>query len=307
MSLLASNIVIPGLLERRSSSAGNDAFTHSVHPTAEGVALGFSTDLARIEHSRGSSAAEPLLNAWIDGTLLAHSRDDNGDDWGTFGLVSGGIDYLTTDTALLGVSFHVDQMRDSSDTGVEITGTGWLVGPYGSFEIGSGVFFNASLLHGGSSNDVETDFFDGRFDSHRWLFDTSITGRWTLDDVTSLTPRLRAVYFDESVGNYSVSNDAGSAIALRGFSQQQFRVSVGADLERRVELESGLTLLPNVGVTGGFAGLDGSGAFGSIVSGLSLSNRGTWITELGIRFDMENGGQVSAGARLGFAMKVGAL
>src|SRR5690606_13653258 len=116
------------------------------------------------------------------------------------------------------------------------------------------------VLHGGSSNDVDMAFFDGRFASRRWLFDTSITGQWRLDKATSLRPRLRALYFAETVDDYSVANEAGNRVGISGFKQQQFRVSAGAELERRIELRNGLALTPNVGLTGGFAGLDGSGA-----------------------------------------------
>ncbi|HWK50137.1 MAG TPA: cadherin-like beta sandwich domain-containing protein, partial [Steroidobacter sp.] len=304
MSLLASNIGAPDLLERRRASAGEDAATGSVQPNAGQLAAGFSTDLARINGSRGDGAAEPLpFNVWIDGTLLAHNRDENGDRWGTFGLISGGVDYLATDKALLGVSLHLDHMRDPTEDDVTLTGRGWLAGPYGSFEIVDNVFFNAHLLHGTSSNDVDTTFFDGRFDSRRWLLDTSVTGQWQLDEVTTLTPRLRALYFDETVRDYRVSNAAGDAIGLPGFTQKQFRVSFGADFERRIELKNGLTLIPNAGLTGGFAGLDGSGAFGSVVSGVTLSNQDKWTTEAGVRFDMEGDGQVSTGGRLGFSMR----
>lgn len=304
MSLLASNIGAPDLLERRRASAGEDAATGSVQPNAGELAAGFSTDLARINGARGDEAAEPLLfNVWIDGTLLAHNRDENGDRWGTFGLISAGVDYLATDKALLGVSLHLDHMRDPTEDDVTLTGRGWLAGPYGSFEIVDNVFFNAHLLTGASSNDVDTTFFDGRFDSRRWLLDTSVTGQWQLDAVTTLTPRLRALYFDESVRDYRVSNAAGDTIGLHGFTQQQFRVSFGADFERRIELRNGLTLIPNAGLTGGFAGLDGSGAFGSVASGVTLSNQDKWTTEAGIRFDMEGDGQISTGGRLGFSMR----
>src|SRR5690606_24073218 len=132
------------------------------------------------------------LNFWIDGTLLAHNSDDNGDRWGKFGLVSGGVDYLAADRALIGMSVHLDHMSDPTEEGIEVRGSGWLAGPYGSFEIVQGVFLNAHVLHGGSSNDVDMAFFDGRFASRRWLFDTSITGQWRLDKATSLRPRLRA-------------------------------------------------------------------------------------------------------------------
>ncbi len=304
MSLLASNIGAPDLLDRRRVNDGAEAASGTIQPGAGELAVGFSTDLAQARRSRGDGTAAPLpFNLWMDGTLLAHNRDENGERWGTFGLFSGGLDYLVSDRALLGVSFHLDHMRDPTEEDVTLTGRGWLAGPYGSFEIVQDLFFNVHLLQGRSSNDVDSAFFDGRFDSRRWLLDTSLAGQWRFDELTTLTPRLRALYFDETVRDYRVSNQSGSIIAMPGFAQKQLRVSFGADLERRIELNNGLTLIPNAGLTGGFAGLDGSGAFGSVVAGVTLSNRDLWTTEAGVRFDMEGDGQIATGGRVGFSMR----
>lgn len=201
------------------------------------------------------------------------------------------------------MSAHIDHMTDATDADAMLKGRGWLVGPYGSIEIGKGVLFDTSLLYGGSSNDIDTRFFDGKFSTRRWMWDSSITGQWNLDDMTVLTPRLRAVYLNETVEDYSVQNGAGGTLELDGFIAEQFRISLGAELERRFVLENGLSLTPKIGVAGGFAGLDGNGAFGSVETGLSLSNGSGWVIDAGVLLNIEGDGQTSAGAKLGLSTR----
>ncbi|OOG69728.1 hypothetical protein B0E45_15430 [Sinorhizobium sp. A49] len=174
-------------------------------------------------------------------------RDENGGRWGTFGLISAGADYLLSEKALIGLSFHFDSMTDPTDADAELTGNGWLTGPYASFELGSGVFLDTSLLYGGSWNDVDTEHFDGSFDTYRVMWDSKLQGQWQLGDATVLTPALRAVLLNETVDDYSVSNGDGTKVDLKGFAQEQLRFSVGAELERAYRLESGLLLTPRLG------------------------------------------------------------
>lgn len=255
--------------------------------------------LSRSDVADGVTDAIPsLFNVWIDGTFLAHNRDENGSSkWGSFAALSIGADYLLTEKALVGLSFHHDYMKDPTDEDAELTGNGWLAGPYVSFEIGNGVFWDTSILYGGSSNNIDTLLWDGSFDTTRWLFDTSIKGQWQLDDVTVLTPKLRAVYFSEKVEAYSVRNDLGDVIEIDGFREEQFRVSLGAEISRQFSLESGSTLTPKLGVTVGYSGLDGAGAFGSLSAGVSLNTADDWNIDAGVLFGIEGDGQTSAGVK----------
>lgn len=301
-NLLSSSIRLPGLMDRRRIA--NDPVTTRLSPSADGLALNIATSLAQIEAARGAVAgAEPSsatpFNLWVDATLMAHNREENDGRWGTFGLFSAGGDYLINDKVLIGLSAHVDHMTDPTDADANLKGTGWLVGPYGSVEIGKGVFFDTSLLYGGSTNDIDTRFFDGSFSTRRWMWDSSITGRWNLDDLTVLTPRLRAVYLNESVDDYSVANGTGGTLEMTGFTVEQFRVSLGTELERRFVLENGVSLTPRIALAGGLAGLDGGGAFGSVGTGLSVSTAGGWLIDADVLLSIEDDGRMSAGAKLG--------
>lgn len=305
--LIASTIHVPGLMDRRRMGTATDPVTARVTPSKDGLSVSFSSSLAQIESARDSadhirgSAASPF-NVWIDGAVLAHNNKDiNGGKWGNFAMLNLGADYLLNERALLGLSFHYDHMTDPTDENAELKGNGWLFGPYTSLEIGSGVFWNANLLYGGSSNTVDMPLWDGTFDTQRWLADTSLEGQWNLSNDTVLTPKMRAVYFIEKVEDYSISNDAGDAIGISGFDEEQLRISLGAEIARSFTLENGSTMTPALGLTGGFSGLDGAGAFGTVRAGLSIQTADLWALDAGLLLNFEGDGSRSIGGKIGAA------
>lgn len=311
-NLLSSSIKLPGLQERHRLASASEPVTTTVSPSAEGINLGFSTSLAQIRAARaaaeaeaGGDAIEPDLspfNIWAYGTLLLHNREENGSKWGSFALFSTGADYLLTDKALVGLSFHFDRMTDPTDADAELTGNGWLAGPYASIEIGKGVFLDTSLLYGGSVNDIDIRSYDGTFDTRRWMSDTSLKGEWMLDEATTLTPKLRVVYFNEHVEDYRVSQGA-DVIDLKGFTEEQLRLSTGFDLARVYTLENGLDLTPAAGVNVGYSALDGDGIFGGFTAGLTLSNNTNWDINFSLLVNIEGDGQKSAGGKFGVSVR----
>lgn len=305
-NMIASTINVPGLMERRRMATATDPITARMTPSSDGMTLGFSTSLAQLESARDASDGQAgeyfsPFNIWIDGSFLAHNREENGNKWGNFAMVSAGADYLLSEKALIGVSFHYDRMTDPTDEDATLTGNGWLAGPYASFEIGKNVFWDTSLLYGGSANDIDTQFWDGAFDTSRWLFDTSIKGQWNLDEVTVLTPKLRAVYMSETVDDYEVTNGAGDILDLNGFTSEQLRASLGAEISRQITLDDDLILTPKLGATAGFSGLDGSGVFAQASAGLSMQTSQGFDIDFGLLFNIEGDAEQSAGARVGIS------
>ncbi|MCM2468426.1 putative Ig domain-containing protein [Agrobacterium vitis] len=308
-NMISSAIKVPGLMERGRMARATTPVTTRMSPSTQGMTFGFSTSLAQMESARDSADGiaggySSPFNIWIDGAVLAHNdKDTNGSKWGSFAMINMGADYLLTDKALLGLSFHYDRMTDPTDEDAMLTGNGWLAGPYTSFEVTKGVFWDASLLYGGSSNTIDTEFWDGNFDTQRWMLDTSIKGKWSLDQATVVTPKLRAVYFSETVDDYSVKNSSGDSIDLDGFTSEQFRVSLGAEIARSFTLASGSTLTPKLGLTTGFSGLDGSGLFGSVTAGASMQTTEAWAIEGSLLFNIEGEGEKSVGAKVGLSRK----
>ncbi|MGV1909782.1 putative Ig domain-containing protein [Agrobacterium vitis] len=308
-NMISSAIKVPGLMERGRMARATTPVTTRMSPSTQGMTFGFSTSLAQMESARDSADGvaggySSPFNIWIDGAVLAHNdKDTNGSKWGSFAMINMGADYLLTDKALLGLSFHYDRMTDPTDEDAMLTGNGWLAGPYTSFEVTKGVFWDASLLYGGSSNTIDTQLWDGNFDTRRWMLDTSIKGKWSLDEATVVTPKLRAVYFSETVDDYAVKNSSGDTIDLDGFTSEQFRVSLGAEIARSFTLASGSTMTPKLGITTGFSGLDGSGLFGSVTAGASLQTTEAWAIEGSLLFNIEGEGEKSVGAKVGLSRK----
>ncbi|WP_349961798.1 putative Ig domain-containing protein [Rhizobium sp. ZPR3] len=306
-NMIANTIEVPGLLQRRQMQKATDPITARMMPSEEGMTLGFSTSLAQMRAAGGDAdAASAPFNVWIGGAFLAHddkNKNDSTSKWGSFAMINMGADYLISDHALIGLSFHYDRMTDPTDEDAELTGNGWLAGPYASLEIGKGVFWNGSLRYGGSSNTINTQFWDGNFKTTRWMADTSIEGQWNLDEDTTISPKLRAIYFSEKVDDYTVKNSSGDAIAIDGFNEDQFRVSLGAEIARSFVLESGSKLTPKLGLTGGFSGLDGAGAFGAVTAGLQLQTMNFWMLDTSLLFNIEGDGQKSVGAKVAAAKK----
>jgi len=309
-NLLSSTVKVPGLIERRRAAMSTDPVTTAVTPSEKGARLGFSSSLSQIQAARDAAdaaatgqtfvATDRPFDIWVNGSFLFHKdEDDRNDKWGNFALFSLGADYLLSDRALIGLSFHYDYMTDPTDADAELKGNGWLAGPYASFEIGQGVFLDANLLYGGSSNDIDTGIFTGTFDTTRWMADVKLTGEWQLDEATVLMPKLRAVYFNEETEDYTVKNPLGEVIDLKGFIEEQARLSIGFDVERTLELENGLILSPTVGADVGFASLDGEGLFGRVSAGLALSNNDNWDLDFSLLFNIEGDGSKSAGAKVG--------
>lgn len=303
--MISSNIYVPGLLDRRQMGQANEPVSVQMMPSENGMTANFATSLAQMEAARDradgleSSASSNLFNIWIDGAFLAHNdKDINGGKWGRFAMLNVGADYLVNEKALIGLSFHYDHMTNPTDTDAELTGNGWLAGPYASLEVGRNVFWNASLRYGGSSNDIDTTFWDGTFDTSRWMADTSLEGQWALQNGATITPKLRAVYFSESVDHYTVKNSAGDEIGIDGFDEEQFRVSLGAEIAKSFDMSNGMKVTPKLGLTGGFSGIDGSGAFAQVATGLALETETFWMFDASLLFNADGDGAKSVGGRL---------
>ncbi|WP_168879747.1 putative Ig domain-containing protein [Rhizobium sp. P28RR-XV] len=306
-NMIANTIEVPGLLQRRQMETATDPITARMMPSQEGMTLGFSTSLSQMRAAGGDAdAASAPFNVWVGGAFLAHddkNKNDSTSKWGSFAMINMGADYLISERALIGLSLHYDRMTDPTDEDAELTGNGWLAGPYASLEVGKGVFWNGSLRYGGSSNTIDTQFWDGNFTTTRWMADTSIEGQWNLDEDTTISPKLRAIYFSEKVDDYTVKNNSGDAITIDGFNEDQFRVSLGAEIARSFVLENDTKLTPKLGLTGGFSGLDGAGAFGAVTAGLQLQTTNFWMLNTSLLFNIEGDGQKSVGAKVAAAKK----
>ena len=300
MGLLSSTIEVPGLMERRRMASATSPVTMQYAPSEAGPKIALSTSLvqAMAAETNGQIADNLPFNIWLDAVFLAHNRDRNGDRWGNFGMVSVGGDYLVTEKLLLGLSAHFDTMTDPTDEDAEFSGQGWMAGPNASLELGKGVFWDTSFKLGGSSNDIDSGAWHGSFDTRRLMFDTTIKGRWDIGDNVVLTPSIRALYFRETVEDYAIAN-GNDTVAIEGYAQEQLRFSAGLQVEKTLNLANGNDLKARAGITGGFSGMDGEGAFGQVRAGASYVFGDGLFLDGDALYNYSDGGSQSVGARFG--------
>lgn len=310
--LLASGIKVPGLLEHRAMASGNRPGALAMTPNGNSITMNFASSLAELKAwgEAGDAASalaaapadEPLpFNVWIDGKATVHLRSDSAEDhWGKFALVSVGADYLVNDKLLIGVALHADFMDDLTYTS-STSGSGIMVGPYLSTEIGDGVFLDASAFYGRSWNRVSTDIFGGEFESQRLVVNAKLEGEWALGESLTFRPSATAFYLHETVDDYSVSNAIGEAVALAGFTSDQVRLSAGGVFELETQFGDALTLKPFLGASLGLASVNGTtatgGIFGTLTSGFTLFGDGDWSVGAGLDLGLEASGLKTATAK----------
>jgi hypothetical protein len=62
------------------------------------------------------------------------------------------------------------------------------------------------------------------------------------DAATTIEPKLRAIYLSEKVDDYTIENGSGDVLGLDGFTEEQLRVSLGAEIARMSTLANDMTL-----------------------------------------------------------------
>ena len=82
-NLIASSIEIPNLLQRRRLAAAMDPVSSSFSPSEDGLLLGFATSTAQMSGAGNAingvmDAPPPSFNLWVDGTIMVHNRQDDG-------------------------------------------------------------------------------------------------------------------------------------------------------------------------------------------------------------------------------------
>ena len=127
------------------------------------------------------------------------------------GVLTAGAEYLFTDNFLAGLRLSVDYLDASfdSDANSEISGFGWLAGPYIAAELANNVFLDGFLGYGTSSNDYDGNYegFDlsGEFGTQRMAGYLNISGKYQ-SGALLLTPLIGASYGKEWSDSFKVQN-----------------------------------------------------------------------------------------------------
>ena len=122
-----------------------------------------------------------------------------------------GAEYLITDNFLAGVRLSVDYTEASFDSAAnsDISGYGWLAGPYISAEIATNIFLDGFVGYGTSWNDYQGNYegFDlsGNFETQQVAGYLNLSGNYKSGAIL-LTPLLGVAFGKEWSGDFKVDN-----------------------------------------------------------------------------------------------------
>jgi outer membrane autotransporter protein len=169
----------------------------------------------RMALGAGDGGSSPLAydtaspwDLWVEGRYSGFN-DDNGnlDRNGHVGVLYVGGDYRLTENMIVGVLAQFDWAKDDSSVlASEVSGNGWMVGPYLSARVHDNIYFDLRAAWGRSSNDLTLDAATGSFDTSRWLVKGTLAGNWTYG-AWRLTPSADLAYITESADAFT--NSAG--------------------------------------------------------------------------------------------------
>lgn len=158
----------------------------------------------------GITVARARFDGWVEGNVgYARNKDNNTSD--DFSNLAVGADYRVSERWLLGMvgAYHNIDSR-TFETAPDISGKGWMAGPYAGYKINSQMFMSLKALHGVG----ETRYFatpessldaDG-LETARWLLDATVTGNWKTGNWT-LSPSAQLTHFAEH-GSQTMGSDA---------------------------------------------------------------------------------------------------
>jgi hypothetical protein len=176
---------------------------------------------------------ERRFDIWFDSTFALFERA--GSD-GHFSTGTIGADYLVTDALLVGAFVSVDQLTQLGlPFANEISGLGWLAGPYATVRLGDNLYLDMLAGGGFASNSIDTGLgAPDHFDSSRWLVNASLQGDWG-NDTWRFAPRLGLSYFEETSEAYT----DGNGFAIPSVTVGMGRFAAGPGLTHSATGEDG--------------------------------------------------------------------
>ncbi|NNE59135.1 MAG: DUF11 domain-containing protein [Hellea sp.] len=140
------------------------------------------------------------INLWTEASLVSLHQDTTDND---LALIYAGIDYRVGDNTIIGIMGQYDWAEEEDRTqNFEISGSGWMVGPYMVTRLSDKLIFDGRAAWGKSSNDVSPfQTYTDNFKTNRWLLKGQFTGDFMLDD-WRFNPNLSVIYFEEDQKAY---------------------------------------------------------------------------------------------------------
>ena len=145
------------------------------------------------------------LDVWVQAVYTSIDDDRAGlDANSTFGLYYLGVDMMASENVLVGALLQWDHAETVTGTyRSEVSGDGWLAGPYVVARLADNVYFDARGAWGQSENDVNPiGLYVDSFDTSRWLLEANLTGEINSGN-WRISPKLGIAYFNEEQTAYT--------------------------------------------------------------------------------------------------------
>jgi len=297
---------------------------------SEQAALRYScTQRGAGDHDMAGCSEKAL---WLEGTLGRYGSGDEAT--GRFAIVHGGLDRLVNRDLLVGIGVqydHITREGKQENEAADITGDGWMVGPYMTARLSEKLYFDGSISAGKASNRITlpgqgTDkYASSRLGAYGTLFGDYDRGN------INIRPSGSLVYFEETAPSWHDNNgiripefrtrqvdmEAGLRITQTmadGVSSRYIEVEgvfalsdTEEDKHKRLRAGAGATVrIPFGGILDAGVTFDGLGDddWQSYAFTLGYSVSPSWLpgnVEAGLSFDGEDIGEWNPGTlRLGF-------
>lgn len=200
--------------------------------------------LGGADSSYSTATSGQRFDVWMEGQLT-HFDGDKTQSSGDLSMLYAGADYLITPDLLIGALVQFDRVSDRSSTfGSEVTGSGWMAGPYMAARLMPNLFFDARVLWGRSQNDTSPfGTYTDSFETSRWLARADLTGNWEFD-AWRFTPTAGVTYYEDRQEAYVDSN----SVAIDGQTVSLGRFNFGPEIGYRIKAADGSTIEPFAGI-----------------------------------------------------------
>jgi len=209
----------------------------------------FSVSLSEIKAAaQGNRKIDPgIVDFWVEGRMQNYEAAsiDTRLSGGNLGVLYFGTRSMIGPDIMVGALAQMDRGIETAATSAPtVAATGWMVGPYVSMKLGSGVTFDGRAAWGETENAVATPDIEDSLTARRLvrgkLTSTRQFGGW------NVAPSVGLVYVEDAVRNSST----GEAMAAG-----TGRVEVLPEISKRIALDDQTFFEPRAAL-GAFVGFD---------------------------------------------------
>jgi hypothetical protein len=170
---------------------------------------------------------------WAEGRYSSFKDDRRtGSIDGSYAVVHFGADIPLSQSTVAGVMVSFDGASEEDPGVSELSGSGWMIGPYFSSAIHDRLILSGRLAIGQSRNDAKIDVggtsYSGDFETNRFLSKLTLTGQTEYGRFTVL-PEVSLSYGSERQAAYSLSA-GGTAVNISGQDISYGRLMLGVEI-----------------------------------------------------------------------------